>query len=526
MSLPPGATLVSGSVPTDASQLPPGATLVSGSLPSPTQGAVSRFNESLSTGLGAKPGFMDTLSEMGSGLKEMVTHPITSASLLLHGAADSQQQVIDKAYEEQHSPDLLTKAKGYVRGAEAAIPVVGPMLSQAGDQFSKGDIAGGLGTTAAIAAPIVTGEVGPKVPELLQKAASSVGNAPRALAESAVGPLVRKPLAATMEDTRFNRSPVKAIIDEGLSGSKPIMVQQATKRIGELSNTLDAQLQSHPNANVQIDAAPIIDKAIGDAVQGAKKAGNKAAINRLNDLSDALKTQYGPTSGTPFEINNLKRQVGDVAHDLGAFKSTDPLESSAAAAMGDVYTGLKKAVNEQVPEVAPINERISNLMSAKTGLTRNIALEQNKSFLSGMSMTNAPFKLVEKAIGSAPVRSLTGKALATGTRLEMPKLVGGPADFNAPKAPESNFVYRVRSQGEEGVPIGGSNDFAHATATLEDAKKIMPGRESMTGEPQEIVKIDTSKLKPEHFQELKRLNAPSWYKFHQPVPESALEIVQ
>src|SRR2546426_1330953 len=81
------------------------------------QGAASRFNESFSTGLGAKPGFVETLKDMGSGLKQMVTHPITSGNLLAHGMADAQQEVIDKAYEEQQSPNFWTRAKGYVRGA-------------------------------------------------------------------------------------------------------------------------------------------------------------------------------------------------------------------------------------------------------------------------------------------------------------------------------------------------------------------------------------------------------------------------
>jgi hypothetical protein len=42
-------------------------------------------------------------------------------------------------------------------------------------------------------------------------------------------------------------------------------------------------------------------------------------------------------------------------------------------------------------------------------------------------------------------------------------------------------------------PIGGSaSNAAHATTTLEDAQRLMPERESVTGEPQEIVKYDLS----------------------------------
>ena len=33
---------------------------------------------------------------------------------------------------------------------------------------------------------------------------------------------------------------------------------------------------------------------------------------------------------------------------------------------------------------------------------------------------------------------------------------------------------------------------AHATTTLEDAQRLLPGTEAVTGEPQEIVKYDLS----------------------------------
>jgi hypothetical protein len=35
-----------------------------------------------------------------------------------------------------------------------------------------------------------------------------------------------------------------------------------------------------------------------------------------------------------------------------------------------------------------------------------------------------------------------------------------------------------------------ASNAAHATTTLEEAQRLMPGRESVTGEPQEIVKYD------------------------------------
>lgn len=240
-------------------------------------------------------------------------------------------------------------------------------------------------------------------------------------AKSVAGPIVKKPLGATQEDIRFNRDPQAAIADEGLVGTKHGMVKQADARIGQLSDVTDQTLQNHPNANNQIDAEPIIDSAVDNAQKALRKVGNKSGLARLEDLRDALKTEYGPTKGTPFEVNNLKRAVGDAASDLGAFRSTDPVEASAASAMEDVYSGLKNAVNEQVPEVAPLNDRVSNLLSAKTGLKRNIALETNRPFLEG-SLSHSAVKMIGNTVGSPFVRSIAARALNAGNVLDVPQV--------------------------------------------------------------------------------------------------------
>lgn len=259
------------------------------------------------------------------------------------------------------------------------------------------------------------------VGKALPTVADALNTARGFLAEKAVAPLVKTPLGMSLENAKFGRDPAAAITNEGLIGSKTGLIEQAGKRIGELSDATDQTLQNHPNANTQIDTAPIIDKAISDAQASARKVGNKAAVTRLSDLQDALKTEYGPIKGTPFEMNNLKRSIGDAASQLGAFKYTDPLEASAAGAMGDVYTGIKNAVNEQVPEVVPLNERVADLLSAKTALTRNALMESNKSLLDSHTMFNLGAKALKSTIASAPVRTGVARLLNVGNTLEVPE---------------------------------------------------------------------------------------------------------
>lgn len=259
------------------------------------------------------------------------------------------------------------------------------------------------------------------------------------LANKTVASLVKQPLNSVTSDIKYGRSASSAIVDEGLTGTKAGLIDdlktrqpgKIQNRISELSDATDKQLQNHPNANVQIDAEPIIDKAINDAQTAAKQRGQASIVQSLEDLRNGLKTQYGPIKANPATINKLKTKVGQVGSDLGAFKG-DPAQASAAAAMEDVYTGLKNAVNVQVPEVAPLNERVSNLISAKKALTRNTLKEEGKGFLSGMSLTNAPFKIADKVTGSAPVRTGLARILNAGNTLDVPDIATVPPVAQTP----------------------------------------------------------------------------------------------
>lgn len=125
----------------------PGAAPATPTPAPPRPGAFTRFRQGLRTTMGFEPEgtVRGDLSQIGEGLKDEFTHPVESGKALLEGMGQSQQEVVDKAYQEQHSPNLSTKVKGFVRGAESAVPLVGPWLSHAGDTFSEGNYAGGAG---------------------------------------------------------------------------------------------------------------------------------------------------------------------------------------------------------------------------------------------------------------------------------------------------------------------------------------------------------------------------------------------
>ena len=80
-------------------------------------------------------------------------------------------------------------------------------------------------------------------------------------------------------------------------------------------------------------------------------------------------------------------------------------------------------------------------------------------------------------------------------------------------------AFRARSIGEEGIPY---NRESHAQATMGkgEAESYKEGRESLTGEPQEVVETDLSKSPG--FSVIPRGDSPSWVKFHAAMPESSI----
>ena len=80
-------------------------------------------------------------------------------------------------------------------------------------------------------------------------------------------------------------------------------------------------------------------------------------------------------------------------------------------------------------------------------------------------------------------------------------------------------AFRSRSIGEEGIPY---RPESHAQASLSEAegRQFMPGRAEIEGQPQELIRTDLSRAPA--FSVLPRAGAPSWIKFHAPVPETAV----
>jgi hypothetical protein len=366
---------------------------------------------------GSKPGFWSQYTQQ---FKDM---------------ASSMGQSLHKFNEDSKTPgvnpygspvsDLAEEVKA--RSAEGRSPVynaASTAVEAVGIPTRPMETAANAGNTKGVLAAAAAPATLAIAPSLARPAMGALADATagvrQSAAESIVSPVLKRTPTMIVEDNRFGRNPQAAIVNEGLTGSRESMVDQATQKIGEISRDTEQKLSTGPNANASIDAAPIIDGSIDTAIKSAKKLGQTSVISRLEDLRTALKNEYGATNGTPLEMNKLKQDIGESAASLRAFRSTDPLEGSAAGAMEYIYSRLKQAVNEKVPEVANNNTKVSNLISARTAMQRAINLDEDKGIFSGMTVSNAPFKIAEKTAASPTTRTSVAQMIAPSQTTSLP----------------------------------------------------------------------------------------------------------
>ena len=117
----------------------------------PAPGPLTRFIQSFGAATGAPPKLSDYLE--GPAFAAM--HPIESAKLLASAQSDAVQHEIDEAYRLYHTPGAGNKIAGLARGLNSVIPILGPLMGHATEQLQSGDVAGGLGTIAAVPAAAV-----------------------------------------------------------------------------------------------------------------------------------------------------------------------------------------------------------------------------------------------------------------------------------------------------------------------------------------------------------------------------------
>lgn len=358
MSLPPGATLVSGSPPPPAMKLPPGATLVSDQTP-----PKNSIGDAASDFLGE---FWKQVNPVAGvkGLAQAAAHPIDTYK----SDADARQAVYDKAED-------AFKKGNYTEGAahllHAFIPFVGPQLDAAANNFLQGSYAKGAGASVGMGINMAAPEaVGDLATAARAKLAPAMQSTAERLYQSAL-----KPTAAAGDPA--------ALVKTGLTEGIPVSEAGATK----ISSLIDDLNQSVKN---EIAAQP------GKTVNAFKVA------DRLNDTAKKFSNQVNPTddlkaireSGAEF----LQSNPTDIpAADAQALKtgtytqlknrSFGELKSATVEAQKGLARGLKEELQTAFPEIGDMNARESKLFGLDDAIDTAVRRMNNKSIVPGGVVT-------------------------------------------------------------------------------------------------------------------------------------------
>lgn len=338
-------------------------------------GAASRFVGSFGSAIGAP----ERVSDFIEGPIQGITHPVSSGKLLLDAASKSQQDLIDKAYQYQHSPGVGNKLKGLAYGLYSAIPFAGPTLAHAGEQFGTGDIAGGAGTMTGVAAPIVAGEVGPGIRAKL--------TAPKKVGEFLQGKasdIYQQSLKPSMARNAPNPA---TIVKTGLENKIPISQAGADK----ISTLVDEY-----------------NNFITDEVKNSPLKVNKYKVaSRLNDTYDKFSTQVNPEadiqaiadSGNEFLRNQPAEILAKDAQALkvGTYRQVrgkyGKLADSSIESQKDLARGLREELVQGIPELQGANAGEGKLLQLQPAIEQAVKRAGNRGYFSlGSAMATAAVK--------------------------------------------------------------------------------------------------------------------------------------
>jgi hypothetical protein len=207
---------------------------------------------------------------------------------VLTASSDAAQTGLDR----MKKPGWQNKLVGGMQYIESGIPVLGPSLVKAGDQFEKEDYAGGFGTVTGTAMQILSGS--PEVREKVASVPGKVAAGAKSITREAVG-IGDKPVAqahaAWAKDMLKAQSEHEAKILDTIAEHK----DDTAKAQADLAKKVAEQNEKHAKriADINADHAEKVAKVRGENAQakGEFEAGQQAkqaAERHAKTISDVL----------------------------------------------------------------------------------------------------------------------------------------------------------------------------------------------------------------------------------------------
>lgn len=319
------------------------------------------------------------------------------------GIADTFPELTAGPEGESEGGVEASKNKPLMKGVAAGVggliaPELLPEIGGVGGLLARGLMSGagaGVGTSAGQA---VTGENPLSKSSLKESGTTALEQSAIATPFEALGAvpglklgrsMINESMGATARDVTYG-NPAKALLDNEIAVPHTGDIEQykdalraghsvqdamqaaggrmaaVSGKINELSPQLDAILS---RSNARLPVRDVIDKPLLDSMndiilhRAMTQAEKDVAINQLGEFQSSLKDGLG-THISPKDAVEIKRMIGDRINWGGTVSVTDEVKP----AYKSVYSSLKNAAHQAVPESKDIDENLTNLLAAQSDL--------------------------------------------------------------------------------------------------------------------------------------------------------------
>jgi hypothetical protein len=403
-----------------------------------------------------------------SGLTHAIAHPIdtvmglpSAISGAYHQTADNLGQAVDAAKSGNYA--------GVLSHGISAIPVLGPTLDKATDQYANKNYAGEMGTLTGLSAGIVAPSAAAKAIPAAVVGAGRLGEGMQTLGAK----LIDSKFAPTMKEVIRGNSPGRGILESGIGttlskGNLANKVSGATEAVG--TRIGDAVTRADNNALatpiLSKDLAPAIINPINSAVgklEGPFGTSSTAPYDAMrsklgNTAPGASSPIYGPNAPAEIAPSDLWKHIQNL--DQNTRFNTDPEVESVNETRRDIRQGLRPALEASDPTIKPLSRTYSDLLSAGGAIDRTQG---------GFGVPKGIGALVDSTVKSTPL--ITGgasslfkiggglKSIATNAPEWLGGKGGAPATVGFQPKGISNTPLLESSSSPSSIPEPGGEDF-------------------------------------------------------------------
>ena len=238
---------------------------------------------------------------MAKGVYNAVVHPIDTASGILAAQAGEGREAANAFQQGQYG-----RAIGH--GIAAAVPLVGPVAAEAGEQIASGDVAGGLGKATGIMAPFgvapaVRAARGAAPAAAVERVAGALEGGARSRVVDVMAPNVGAnkvrfgAMAERVAPALLKEGDAAAWSREGIHGNVQAKLVQAEQMLDEAANNrLNAR--TFPTQPIIANLMEKRARLSAGAVEGSLAP--RTSVTRTSSIVDQ--------SGKPIQVTDMKRK--------------------------------------------------------------------------------------------------------------------------------------------------------------------------------------------------------------------------